>query len=77
MGGQGFKLQIQPTFRVLKQLRRWYCLPYNMGKWLNILAGREIAPNTGANVTKFFTLAAKSWKLVGKLVTRMFHHNLT
>ena len=23
-------------------------------------AGREIAPNTGANVTKFFTLATKS-----------------
>ena len=24
------------------------------------LAGREIAPNTGANATKFFTLATKS-----------------
>ena len=23
---------------------------------------REIAPNTGANATKFFTLATKSWK---------------
>ena len=30
------------------------------------LAGCEIVPNTGANVTKFFTLA-----------TRMLHHNLT
>ena len=40
-------------------------------------AGREIAPNTGANATKFFTLATKSWKLVAKLATRMFHHNLT
>ena len=39
--------------------------------------GREIAPNTGANVTNFFTLATKSWKLVAKLATRMFHHNLT
>ena len=39
--------------------------------------GREIAPNTGANATKFFTLATKSWKLVAKLATRMFHHNLT
>ena len=39
--------------------------------------GHEIAPNTGANVTKFFTLATKSWKLVAKLATRMFHHNLT
>ena len=41
------------------------------------LLGREIAPNTGANATKFFTLATKSWKLVAKLATRMFHHNLT
>ena len=41
------------------------------------LAGREIALNTGANATKFFTLATKSWKLVAKLATRMFHHNLT
>ena len=40
-------------------------------------SGHEIAPNTGANVTKFFTLVTKSWKLVTKLVTRMFHHNLT
>ena len=40
-------------------------------------SGREIAPNTGANATKFFTLATKSWKLVAKLVTWMFHHNLT
>ena len=40
-------------------------------------SGREIAPNTGANATKFFTLATKSWKLVAKLATRMFHHNLT
>ena len=38
---------------------------------------REIAPNTGANATKFFTLATKSWKLVAKLATRMFHHNVT
>ena len=41
------------------------------------LAGREIAPNTGANATKFFTLATKSWKLVAKLATRTFHYNLT
>ena len=41
------------------------------------ITGREIAPNTGANATKFFTLATKSWKLVAKLATRMFHHNLT
>ena len=40
-------------------------------------AEREIAPNTGANATKFFTLATKSLKLVAKLVTRMLHHNLT
>ena len=41
------------------------------------VSGREIAPNTGANAPKFFTLATKSWKLVAKLVTRTFHHNLT
>ena len=40
-------------------------------------SGREIAPNTGANATKFFTLATKFWKLVAKLATWMFHHNLT
>ena len=40
-------------------------------------AGREIAPNTGSNATTFFTLATKSWKLVAKLATRVFHHNLT
>ena len=39
--------------------------------------GHEIALNTGANATKFFTLATKSGKLVTKLATRMFHHNLT
>ena len=31
------------------------------------LTGREIVPSTGANATKFFTLASKSWKLVAKL----------
>ena len=36
----------------------------------SISTWREIAPNTGANATK-------SWKLVTKLATRMFHHNLT
>ena len=40
-------------------------------------AGRKIEPNTDTNATKFFTLATKSWKLAAKLVTRMFHHNLT
>ena len=39
--------------------------------------GHEIAHNTGANATKFFTLATKSWKLVAKLATRILHHNLT
>ena len=46
-------------------------------KQISQLQGGEIAPNTGANATKFFTLATKSWKLVAKLATRMFHHNLT
>ena len=40
-------------------------------------SGREIAPNTGANATRFFTLATKSWKVVAKLATTTFHHNLT
>ena len=42
-----------------------------------VVTGREIAPNTGANATKCFTLATKSWKLVAKLATRTFHYNLT
>ena len=40
-------------------------------------SGHEIVPNTGTNAPKFFTLATKSWKLVVKLATRTFHHNLT
>ena len=40
------------------------------------MAGRKIAPNTCANVTKFFTLATKSWKLVAKLATRISIHTL-
>ena len=41
-------------------------------EWLcqHAVSGREIAPNTGANATKFSTLATKSWKLVAKLATR-------
>ena len=27
---------------------------------MTVIAGHEIAPNTGANATKFFTLATKS-----------------
>ena len=41
------------------------------------ITGHGIVSNTGASTTKFFTLATKSWKLVAKLATRMFHHNLT
>ena len=44
---------------------------------LKVLSGREIAPDTGANATKFFTLATKSWKLVAKLATKMLYHNHT
>ena len=40
------------------------------------IIGRKIAPNTGANVTKFFTLATKSWKLVANLATRISNHTL-
>ena len=38
--------------------------------------GHKIAPNTGANATKFFTLATKSWKLDAKLPTRISNHTL-
>ena len=37
--------------------------PY-MAVRVSCKSGRKIAPNTGANATKFFTLATKSWKLV-------------
>ena len=40
------------------------------------LSGHKIATNTGANATKFFTLATKSWKLVAKLATRISNHTL-
>ena len=39
--------------------------------------GCEIAPNTGANATKFFTFVTKSSKVVTKLATRILHHNFT
>ena len=38
--------------------------------------GRKIAPNTGANATKFFALATKSLKLVANLATRISNHTL-
>ena len=41
-----------------------------------VCAGRKIAPDTGANATKFFMLATKSWKLVAKLATRISNHTL-
>ena len=39
--------------------------------------GREIVPDAGANATKYFTTATKSWELVTKLAITMLHHNLT
>ena len=56
----------------------YYLPPFFSESYLAELckAGREIAPDTGANATKFFTLATKSWKLVAKLATRMLHHIL-
>ena len=52
------------------------CIP--LGTRLSEMhSGHESAPNTGASVTKFFTLVTKSLKLVTKLATRMLHHNLT
>lgn len=39
--------------------------------------GREIVPDAGANATKYFTMATKSWELVTKLAIRMLHPNLT
>ncbi len=32
----------------------------NIHGMCDVYAGRQIAPNTGANATKFFTLATKS-----------------
>ena len=61
-----------------KQLVKLYSqVAVTILQFMNNLAGHEIAPDTGANVTKFFTLMTKSCKLVTKLATRMFHHNLT
>ena len=42
----------------------------------SLFAGRKIVPNKGANVTTFFTLGTKSWKLVAKLATRISNHTL-
>ena len=50
------------------------CSCYFFGYFVN--TGRKIAPNTGANATKFVPLETKSWKLGAKLATRMFHHTL-
>ena len=43
----------------------------SLRKSTNANSGRKIAPNTGANATKIFTLATKSWKLVAKFATRI------
>ena len=45
-------------------------------KFNSAKSGRKTAHNPGANATKFFTLATKSWKLVAKLVTRISNHIL-
>ena len=47
-----------------------------INEWLYTFAGCKIAPNTGANATKFFTLATKSWKLVANLATTISNHTL-
>ena len=74
--------ECKPTCKCLLHsfYHQWTCcsqkLVYSSGQWwLNFLLWR---PNSsGANVTKFFTLATKFWKLVAKLATRMFHQNPT
>ena len=43
---------------------------------LLLIPGRKIAPNTGANATKFFTLATKFLELVAKLAARISNHTL-
>ena len=40
------------------------------------ISGRKIAPNTGANGTKFFFLAIKSWKSVANMATRISNRTL-
>ena len=68
------------------QITMHHCAPLSQDsiqKWsiekLQIIlapSGRKIAPNTGANATKFFTLVTKSWKLVAKLVTAISNNTL-
>ena len=55
----------------------WTCEPGTQNQdVIIIITGRKIAPNTGANATKFFTLATKAWKLVANLATRISNHTL-
>ena len=49
------------AFSVLNSGKALIALQISLVCQLNTMnAGREIAPNTGANATKFFTLATKS-----------------
>ena len=59
--------------RVVLHTGNYYKLFYY---YLHSIAGRKIAPNTGANATKFFALATKSLKLVANLATRISNHTL-
>ena len=44
---------------------------------VSYIAGHKIAPNTGANATKFFTLATKSWKLVARISNHTLPRDLS
>ena len=57
---------------ILKML--WSDTPYLQNEFGD--PGSKIAPNTGANATKFFTLATRSWKIVAKLATKISNHTL-
>ena len=59
--------------REIRQLL-WFGFITVWDRQSSLIAGRKIAPNTGANATKFFMLATKSWKLVAKLATRISNH---
>ena len=52
--------ELKEVFISSKLLFLVYIWEYFTGDELKKMAGRKIAPNAGANATKFFTLATKS-----------------
>ena len=81
--GEGFTRKPPKYERFIRPMVRSSFLNNASMHWLlhnacmHSLTGCKIVPNAGANATKFFTLAIKSWKFVAKLATRMLHLILT